>query len=153
MGGLSMRKNRYLPNVFLAGLLLLTCLGALLLRTFQSGAVIPEMNLPSLVLLSLAALAAGGCFQGVLWRSAGEWVLSALLAAMSFALLPWAARLVPAASMLEFALFGGGSYLLCGLLFSSIQDRLSAGPMPRLASVASALLLFLASQCFTGVLL
>jgi len=51
------------------------------------------------------------------------------------------------------AAVGGVVFTAIAWIFSSIQDRLSTGPAAKAAPVLSALGLYLAPQCFAGMLL
>ena len=51
------------------------------------------------------------------------------------------------------AVVGGGAFTLTTLLFTSMQERIASGPSKKLAPVLSAVCLYLASQCLTGILL
>ena len=50
-------------------------------------------------------------------------------------------------------LLGGAVFAVTAMLYTSMADRLSSGPVCRAAPVRSAFLLFLAGQCLTGLLL
>ena len=70
-----------------------------------------------------------------------------------FGLLPLAACFVSAMEALKLGAVGAGIFTLVTWLFSSIQDRLSTGPAAKAAPIFSAVGLYLAAQCFMGILL
>ena len=120
-----MERNRsLLLNVILAAVVGLACLCVLLWRTFAPATVLPELNVPVVTALSLAAL-----------------VVERYLA-------PGARR-----AWVPLILLGGAVFAVTAMLYTSMADRLSSGPVCRAAPVLSAFLLFLAGQCLTGLLL
>jgi len=68
-------------------------------------------------------------------------------------LLPFAACFVGIWEALKLALAGGIVFTVVTLLYSTIQDRLSSGPVAKAAPVFSALGLYLAFQAFAGMIL
>ena len=145
-----MKKNMYLLNTLLAIVLGLVLLAAILVRTFAPIIIIPELTISNLVLISLAAL----LLDHYLARGAKRcWICIPLLSAVTFGLLPWAACFVGAADALKLALVGGVVFTVTAWLFTSMQDRLSSGPACKAAPVISALGLYLAVQCFAGMIL
>ena len=146
-----MERNRsLLLNVILAAVVGLACLCVLLWRTFAPATVLPELNVPVVTALSLAALVVERYLAPGARRA---WVPLLLLGGVTLGLLPWCAGLVSAAQALELCLLGGAVFAVTAMLYTSMADRLSSGPVCRAAPVLSAFLLFLAGQCLTGLLL
>ena len=148
-----MKKNGFTLNLLLCGVTLLGALGMLLTKTFLPAAILPVVNIPLLALLCLLALLLEGYLAPAVRRTWPEWLLATLLATATLSLLPWAVGLVPTAQLPRTALVGAGTFLVFGLLFSSIRERLASGPVHRFAPFLSAGMLYLASQCFAGILL
>ena len=145
-----MKNKTYILNTLLAGVLGVILLGAVLVRTFGPAIIIPEWNIPSLVLVSLLALLLDH------YVAPGDkrcYICIPLFSAETFGLLPWAAGFAGAGESLVFALAGGIVFTVTTWLYSSIQERLSSGPAAKAAPFLSALGLYLASQCFMGILL
>ena len=112
---------------------------AVLVRTFAPIIIIPALDIPNMVLLSLAAL----LLDHYVAKNARRCYLCIpVLGALTFGLLPFAACFV-----------GGVVFTVVTLLFTSIQDRLSSGPAAKAAPVLSAVGLYLACQCFMGMIL
>ena len=140
-----MKKNTYLLNTILAFVLGAALLAAVLVRTFAPIIIIPELNIPNMVLISLAALlldhylapGAQRCYRCI-----------PIFAAVTFGLLPWCACFVDAARALELAVRGCSVFTAVTFLFTDMQDRLSSGPNCKAAPVISAFGLYLACQCF-----
>ncbi len=74
-------------------------------------------------------------------------------AGLTFGLLPWAAGLTAGTEAVRFAVVGGAAFGALTFLFTSLRERLASGPSGRLAPLVTAGILFLACQCFAGMLL
>ena len=133
-------QEKYTLNTALAAVVGLGCLAAVLYRVFLSAAVLPAVGLPAEAYLS----------KGVPRRN---WGLTLLLGALTFGLLPWAAGLTAGTEAVRFAVVGGAAFGALTFLFTSLRERLASGPSGRLAPLVTAGILFLACQCFAGMLL
>ena len=131
-------QEKYTLNTALAAVVGLGCLAAVLYRVFLSAAVLPAVGLPAAAACSLLALAAEA------YLSKG---------ALTFGLLPWAAGLTAGTEAVRFAVVGGAAFGALTFLFTSLRERLASGPSGRLAPLVTAGILFLACQCFAGMLL
>lgn len=143
-----MKNKTYFLNCLLTLILGAVLAAAVLVRTFAPAVIIPALNIPNLVLLSLAALVADHYLAPGAKRCYG---CIGLLSALAFGLLPWAACFTAGWEAVKLGLAGGIVFTACTWLYSSIQDRLSSGPASKLAPVLSALGLYLAAQCFAGI--
>ena len=141
-------RNKYLSNTLLAGILGIALAVCVLSRTFVPMVVLPALDIPNMVLLSLAALVLE---HYLVSGRKGSLLLSSPLAALTFGLLPYAAGLATGTQALKAALLGGIVFALTGWLYRSVQERLSSGPAAKAAPVLSALGLYLAAQCFAGM--
>lgn len=130
------------------------CLAALLgavmgacvvIRTFLPAAVLPKLDIPAMVLLTLIALLLAGAGD----EHRARW--SALWGAMGFGLIPAAAAMVAVAQCWKYALVGGIVVAVTAGLFGSLTDRLRSGPAAKAAPLVGALCLWLASQAFAGM--
>jgi len=144
-----MKNKSYILNTVLAAVLGVVLLIAVLVRTFAPMIIIPSLDIPNMVALSLAALVIDYYIDNGAKRC---WVCVAVLSAVSFGLLPFAACFVGINDALKLGLFGGVVFTVTTLLFDSVSDRLSSGPACKAAPVLSAAGLYLASQCFMGML-
>ena len=145
-----MKNKTYFLNTILAAVLGLILLGAVMVRTFLPLVIIPEWSIPSMVLVSLAALLADHYIAPGAKRC---YICILVFAVVTFGLLPWAAGFSIPLEALPTGVLGGAVFTLTTLLYTSIQDRLSSGPAAKAAPVLSALGLYLAVQCFAGILL
>lgn len=145
-----MKNNKYFLITALAVVMGIALLVMTLVRTFIPLAVLPRLDIPNMVLVSVMALLlehylTGGNKCGYV----GVFVLSAL----TFGLLPLAAFFAQPLEALKLAATGGCVFTLCVWIFRSMQDRLSSGPVTKIAPVMGALGLYLAAQCFASILL
>lgn len=145
-----MKKNTYMLNTLLAGVMGIALLVAVLVRTFAPIIILPRPDIPALVLISLVVLLADHYLAPGAKRSYGHIFL---LSAATFGLLPWAACFVNTAGAVALAISGGVVFTVTTLLFTAIQERLSSGPACKAAPAFSALGLYLAAQGFIGMAL
>ena len=145
-----MKQNKYFLNTALAVLFGFALLIAVGIRAFAPGVIIPSLDVPALVLISLIALLADHYLAGGAKRC---YICIPVFSALTFGLLPFAACFVGVWEAVKLGLIGGIVFAATTWLYTSIQDRLSTGPMEKIAPFFSALGLFLASQCFAGWIL
>ncbi len=144
-----MKDQKYFLNTALAvlvGTMLLICV---LIRTFVPGFIIPTLDVPNMVLISLLALLAEHYLVGSPKRC---YLCVALFAALTFGLLPFAACFATTLEAVKLGVVGCAVFTVVTWLFSSMMDRLSSGPAAKFAPFFSALGLYLASQCFMGMI-
>ena len=145
-----MKNKTYILNTLLAAVLGLALLVAVFVRTFNPNIIIPSLDIPNLVLISLVALVADHYLAPGAKRC---YICIPVCSALTFGLLPFAACFVGMGEAVKLAVVGGAVFTLVTWLFSSIQERLSSGPAAKAAPVLSALGLYLAFQCFAGMIL
>ena len=144
-----MKNNKYFLNTALAvevGVALAACV---LLRTFIPAIVLPQLSIPNMVLLSLIALLLDHYLAPGAKRC---WICIPVIGCLTFGLLPYAASFAGVLEALKLAVVGGAVFTVTTGLFTSIQDRLRSGPAAKFALILSAFGLYLASQCFAGML-
>lgn len=117
-------------------------------RTMAPAVNLPSMDIPLLLLISLLVLLTDH-YLGHAKR--GSLVVTAVLAALAFGLLPLCAGLVSPVTALKLVPAGGLTFGLAALLFDSAVERLATGPRAKAAPLVCALALFLAGQCFTNI--
>lgn len=146
-----MMKNKlYTLNLLLTAVLGIVLLAAIMVRTFAPAHFLPKLDIPAMVLISLIALVldhylapdAKHCYAHV-----------AVLSALTFGLLPFAACFVGLWDALKLGLVGGVVFTVMTWLYTSALDRLSSGPAKKAAPVVCAVGLWLAAQCFAGIVL
>lgn len=145
-----MKNKPYTLNTLLAAVLGLALLAAVMVRTFLPAWIIPALDIPNMVLLSLVTLVLDHYLAPGAKRC---YICIPVFAAITFGLLPFAACFVGALEALKLAGFGAVVFTVITWLYSSIQDRLSSGPVAKAAPVMSAVGLYLAAQCMMGMFL
>ena len=143
-----MNKKTYTLNTLLAAIRGVILLIAVLVRTFAPRIILPELDVPNMVLLSLAALLADHYLAPGAERC---YICIPVFSAITFGLLPFAACFVGAMEALKLAVLGAAVFTASTWLFSSMTDRISTGPAAKAAPVVSALGLYLAAQCLMGM--
>jgi hypothetical protein len=139
----SMMLNTLLAAVLGAGLLL-----GIVWRTFQPNVVLPELNIPAMAAIVLIALVIEYLISGVQKRS---WAVQIALAAVTFAVLTWCADLP----------YAGVGVIACGTvvfaavtwMFDSVVQRMEVTTDCKYAVIPTAFVMYLACQCFMGMIL
>lgn len=145
-----MRNKNYLSNIALAAVVGIALAACLVARTIAPLSVLPKLDIPNMVLLSLVALLCQHYLASAAQRLD---VLMPIFAALTFGLLPFAAGLATGTEAVKLAVVGGIVFTLTAWLYASVQERLSSGPVAKAAPILSALGLYLAFQCFSGIIL
>ncbi|MEE0111150.1 MAG: hypothetical protein UEP57_09725 [Oscillospiraceae bacterium] len=144
-----MKNKTYTLNTLLAVILGAVLLIAVFVRTFAPAIILPELDLPNMVLISLLALLLDHYLAPGAKRC---YICIPVFSAITFGLLPFAACFVGALDALKLALIGCAVFTAATWLFTSMEDRLSTGPAAKAAPIVSALGLYLAAQCLMGIL-
>ena len=145
-----MKKNQYFLNTVLAAVVFVALAVMLVVRVVLPGAVLPPINIPNMVLLSVIAL----LLEHFLTRGNPRcYICIPVFGAITFGILPLMAGFACQHTFWKFGLVGGVVFTVTTFLFTSAQDRLLTGPKARAAMVITALGIYLASQCFAGIIL
>lgn len=147
---MNMNDKKYFLNTALTAVVFVAMAAVVVIRSITPGVVLPRMNIPNMVLLSLIALVIDHYAAKKAQRC---YICVALFSAVTFGLLPFAAGFAPVLNCVMYGLIGGLVFTVTTLLYTTIQDRISSGPMAKAAPVFSAIGLFLASQCFANMIL
>lgn len=145
-----MKKDQYFLNTLLAAVVGLCLTGMVLVRTFCPQIILPKANIPNLVLAALIALVLDHYLAPGARRC---YVCIPIFSAITFGLLPYAACFVGAMEALKLAVVGGAVFTVTTWLFTAIRQRLSSGPGAKASAFFSAVSLYIAAQCFMGMLL
>lgn len=143
-----MEKNEYRLSTLLAGITALILLGFLIAPIIAPAIILPPVDIPNLVLVSLLALLADYFIKPGAKRN---YLVVFLFSAVTFGLLPLAAGLATAMEAGKLALMGSCVFTVTTFLFTSLLSRLSTGKSGKAAAAAGALGLYLAAQCFLGM--
>ena len=140
--------KKYLLNTFLAVVFAIALLAMVIARALCPILVLPGFDVPYLVLISLIALLLDHWFVKDAKRC---YICIPVFALLTFGLFPYAAGFVQPFEILGLAIKGCVTFTVTTWLFTSMADRISTGPQAKLASVMSAVGLYLASQIFMGM--
>ena len=145
-----MQKN-YTLNILLATVVGLASLAALLCRVFLPAAILTVVSLPAVAALVLIALVLECYLTKPIPQR--DWGVTGLLGALTFGLLPFGAGLTAGGEAVRLAVVGGAAFLVLTFLFTTLRERLASGRAGRLAPLVTGGVLFLACQCFIGMVL
>ena len=145
-----MKNNQYFLNTILAGVVFAACAIALLVRVWLPAAIIPELNIPNMVALSVIALLVEHFLTGGNSRC---YICIPVFAVLTFGILPLVAGFACQHDFWKYGLVGGVVFTATTFLFTSAQDRLLTGPKAKAAIVITAIGIWLAAQCFAGIIL
>ena len=145
-----MKENKFFLSTALALVMTASLLVCVVLRTLSPLFVFPPLNIPNMALLSLVALVLDHYLAPKAKRC---YICIPVFAFLTFGLLPWAAAFVTVPEALKLAAVGCVVFTLITWLYSSMLDRISTGPAAKAAPVISAFGLYLAFQCFAGIIL
>lgn len=145
-----MKNNKYLLNTILVITVFAACAIALVVRVYLPAAVIPPLNIPNMVLLSVITL----LVEHFLTKGNPRcYICIPVFSAITFGILPLMAGIACQHTFWKFGLVGGVVFTVTTFLFTSATDRLLTGPKARAAAVITALGIYLAAQCFAGIIL
>ena len=145
-----MKNNKYFFNTLLTAALFAVLAVFMVIRLIQPAAVLPPLNIPNMVLVCLVAL------MIEYYVAPGNprcYICIPVMSALTFGILPLMAGFACQHTFWKFGLVGGLVSTVTVWLFSSMADRMLSGPKAKAAAVLSAFGLYLAAQCFTGIIL
>lgn len=145
-----MKNNQYFLNTLLAIVVFAACAIALLVRVWLPAAIIPALNIPNMVALSVIALLLEHFLTGGNPRC---YICIPVFAVLTFGILPLMAGFACQHDFWKYGLVGGVVFTVTTFLFTSAQDRLLTGPKAKAAIVITAIGIWLAAQCFAGIIL
>ena len=145
-----MKNNQYFLNTVLAVVVFVVCAVAALVRVWLPAAIIPELNIPNMVALSVIAL----LIEHFLTRGNPRcYICIPVFGILTFGILPLMAGFACQHDFWKIGLVGGVVFTITTFLFTSAQDRLLTGPKAKAAAVITGLGIYLAAQCFAGIIL
>ena len=145
-----MKNNKYLLHILLVAVLFVALTAGLLVRVWVPAAIIPPLNIPNMVLLSVIAL----LIEHFLNRENPRcYWFTALMGVLAFGMLPLMAGFACVHDFWKYGMIGGAVFTATTFLFTSATERLLTGPKARAAVVLTAFGIYLAAQCFAGILI
>ena len=143
-----MRNRTTILNSILAAVLGVVLLVSVLVKTVSPHFILPEMNIPYIAAVSLTALV----LTYFVKAEEGCVICEALLAVVTFAVLPVAAGLATVA-VWKLAIVGGVVFAVLNEMFTAMVKRMELADTCKYAVIPAAFGLFLACQCFAGWIL
>ena len=145
-----MKNNKYFLNTLLVAVLFLVMAVFMVLRAVQPPVILLPLNIPNMVLISLIALVAEHYLAPGNDRC---YLCIPVLGGLTFGILPLMAGFACRHTFWKLGLVGGVVFAVTTWLFTAMTDRLGTGPKAKLAPLAGALCLYLATQSFAGIIL
>lgn len=145
-----MKKNPFLLNFLLTGLLFIVMLIMMLIRVWNPAGVLPRLDIPGIALLSLVVLVVEHYLSP---QAPRNYAAIALLSLLSFALLPLMAGFACVHDFWKIGLAGCVVFTVLTWLYTSMVSRITSGQKAPAAPIVSALGLYLAIQGFGGIFL
>lgn len=143
-----MEKKSFVLNILLAAVLGAGLLVGMVWRALQPNVVLADLDIPSIAALVLIALLIEYFVKGTQKRA---WVLQTVFAAVTFALLPVAAGYAEAG--LGVTVCGTVVFTVLTWLFDAATERLEVTADCRYAMIPTAFVMYLACQCFMGMII
>ena len=145
-----MKNNKYFLPCVLTVVVFATLIAAMVIRVVAPAAVIPTLNIPNMVLLSVIAL----LLEYFLTKGNPRCYLCCFLFGVAvFGILPLMAGFACQHTFWKLGIVGGAVFTAATFLFTSAVERLQTGPKAPAAAVVTALGIWLAAQCFVGIIL
>lgn len=144
-----MKKKTMILNALLAVVLGAGLFVGMIWRAFQPNVVLSDLDIPAMAAIVLIALLIEYFVSGV--QKERPWIAQILLAAVTFAVLTWAAGLAGAG--VKMTLCGTAVFAVLTWMFDMAAERLDVTTGRKTAMIPTAFALFLACQCFMGMIL
>lgn len=145
-----MKKNQYFLNTVLAAVVFIVLAVMLIIRVVLPGAVLPPISIPNMVLVSVIALLLEHFLAPMNPRC---YICIPVFSAITFGILPLMAGFACQHDFWKYGLVGGVVFTVTTFLFTSLTDRLLTGPKAKAALTVCGLGIYLAAQCFAGIIL
>lgn len=144
-----MREHPLKLNIILAAVAGAVCLALSLGGALAPGAIMPRFDLVMMLSISLIALTIDAYWRP---RRPRPWFWTAALGTAVFTLLPWCAGVAGGVAPGVLGLSGGAVFTVTAVLYTAAMERIATGPKAPLAPAGTALMMFLAGQCLSGLL-
>ena len=142
-----MEKKSMTLNVLLAVVLGAGLLVGIIWKAVMPNVVLSDLDIPAMAAIVLIALVIEYLLKGTQKRA---WAVQIVLAAVTFAVLPWAADL-PTAGLAVTAC-GTAVFAVLTWIFDAVAQRMDVTADCKYAMIPTAFVLYLACQCFMGMI-
>lgn len=147
-----MKHNPLKRSVLLTAVVGAACLILALAGVLAPMAIRPRFDLVMILGLSLIALTLDAYLGAVSRLSWPALLANTVLGGIAFALLPWCAGAAGTTPAWVTGLTGAAVFGITSLLYTAALERIATGSKAPLAPAGTALMLFLAGQCLSGLL-
>lgn len=145
-----MKNNKFFLPCVLTIVVFAALVAAVMIRVVAPAGVIPPLNIPNMVLLSVIAL----LLEYLITKNNPRCYLCCFLfGAAVFGILPLMAGFACQHTFWKLGIVGGVVFTAATFLFTSAVERLLTGPKAPAAAAVTALGIWLAAQCFAGIIL
>ena len=144
-----MKNRTTILNAVLAAVLGVVLLISIILKTMCPQIIIPEVNIPYIAAISLIALV----LTSFVKTDKDCVVCEAILAGITFGVLPWAAGAITGGEILKYVLVGAIVFAVLNEMFKAMVKRIDLAGACKGAVIPAAFGLYLACQCFAGWIL
>lgn len=145
-----MDQKKYMLNTLLAVVTGLYLIWTVIARVFFPAMILPEANIPNLVLISLVALVLDHYLAPEADRC---YICIPVFSAITFGLYSFVSAYATLGEAVKLAVAGAIVFTATTWVFSAIQERLSSGPAAKASAFFSAVSLYMAVQSFVGIFL
>ena len=145
-----MKNNKFFLPCVLTIVVFAALVAAVIIRVVAPAGIIPPLNIPNMVLLSVIAL----LLEYLITKNNPRCYLCCFLfGAAVFGILPLMAGFACQHTFWKLGIVGGVVFTAATFLFTSAVERLQTGPKAPAAAVVTALGIWLAAQSFAGIIL
>lgn len=145
-----MKNSKYFLPCVLTIVVFAALVAAVIIRVVAPAGIIPPLNIPNMALLSVIAL----LLEYLITKNNPRCYLCCFLfGAAVFGILPLMAGFACQHTFWKLGIVGGVVFTAATFLFTSAVERLQTGPKAPAAAVVTALGIWLAAQCFAGIIL
>ena len=144
-----MKNRTTILNTTLAAVLGVTLLGSIIAKTICPQLILPQLNIPYVAAISLVALV----LTSFVKTEEGCIYCEMALAALTFGVLPMVAGMAGGMEAVKLAVFGGLVFGALDLMVNAMTKRIAMAGICKCAVIPSAFVMYLACQCFAGILL
>lgn len=147
-----MKHNPLKRSALLAIVVGVACLALTLVGALAPLAIRPKLDLVMILGLSLIALTLDAYLGAPSQPSWPALLANTALGGITFGLLPWCAGVAGTVPVWVLGLAGAAVFGIASLLYSAALERIATGGKAPLAPAGTALMLYLAGQCLSGLL-
>ena len=144
-----MKNRTTILNSALAAVLGIALLVSVLVKTMCPQMILPKYNIPYIAAISLVALV----ITSFIHTEEGCLVCEAILAGITFGVMPWAAGVITASAIFKYALGGAIVFAILNEMFQAMAKKMDLAGASKAAVIPASFVLYLACQCFAGWIL